>query len=54
MNCTKKAGSNHLTGYRTDGCRCAECRAANADAMKHWRWRTGRVKHKLVPVDHDE
>ena len=49
--CTKHAGSNHLTGYRTDGCRCPDCTEANRAAMMRWRRNTGRNTRTLVPVE---
>lgn len=48
--CIKTEVQNHLTGYRTAGCRCDDCKLANRVAMRKWRWRTGKVKRKLVDV----
>ena len=49
--CTKPSTASHVTGYRTYGCRCVDCTAANTLAIRRWRYRTGRVTRKLVPVE---
>lgn len=48
--CVKPIGANHLTGYRTYGCGCPDCTAANREAVQRWRYRTGATKRKLVPL----
>ena len=38
-------------GARNKGCTCGACRAAHAEYMREWRYKTGRVKYRLVPIE---
>lgn len=52
--CVRRQGSNHLSGYRNDGCRCVDCTRANTEAVQEWRWKTGKTKRRLTRIQRDE